>query len=159
MQIKKKKQEAPQEGILFSSLLTLETFIVDTLVHIKKRKNNEDPKPTDYFEEGEMEAIPMILDTIIDISSVRLNLPDDLTRLENKLLVKETMKEVLKSFAGELPMIDPLKDMHIQDETLVKASEKIKKLEEARKQIENRGGNKDFITVRIFFFKKIGRNI
>jgi ATP-dependent RNA helicase DOB1 len=78
----------------------------------------------------------MVLDTIIEISSVRLNLPDDLTRQENKILVKETMKEVLKSFSGELPMIDPLKDMQINDDSLSKFCDKMKKLTDNKTNIE-----------------------
>ena len=37
----------------------------------------------------------MVLETITELSSIRLQLPDDLTLKENKLLVKETMKEVI----------------------------------------------------------------
>lgn len=63
-------------------------------MHIKKRKKNEEPVPVDYDEEGDMEVIAMMLDTIVEISSIRINLPNDLTRTDNKLMVKETMKEV-----------------------------------------------------------------
>ena len=38
----------------------------------------------------------MILDSIVDVSSVRINLPNDLTRADHKLMVKETLKEVKK---------------------------------------------------------------
>lgn len=75
-------------------MICIETFIVDTLVHIKKRKKNEEPAPADYAGEGEMEVIAMILDSIVEVSSIRINLPNDLTRTDNKLMVKETMKEV-----------------------------------------------------------------
>jgi hypothetical protein len=71
---------------------------VDVFLHIAKRKKNEDPAPSDYFEDGEMETIPMILETIVEVSAVRINLPDDLTRNENKILVKETLKEVKHIF-------------------------------------------------------------
>ena len=67
---------------------------MDVLVHIKPRSKNEEPVPTDVLNDGEMEVIPMILDNIYEISSVRIMLPDDLTIKSNKILVKETMKEV-----------------------------------------------------------------
>jgi len=76
-------------------LFFLENYIVDTLVHIKKRKKNEEPVPIDYSEEGDMEVLPMILDSIAEVSSIKINLPNDLTRADNKMMVKETMKEVL----------------------------------------------------------------
>lgn len=95
MKIKKKKQqENGQEGKILSNINDKENFIIDTLVHINKRKKNEDPTPNQYTNDGEMEIIPMILDTVTDVSSVRINLPDDITKLENKVFIKETMKEV-----------------------------------------------------------------
>ena len=72
----------------------LENFVVDTLLHIKKRKKNEEPAPNDYSEEGDMEVLPMILDCIFEVSSIKINLPNDLTRSDNKMMVKETLKEV-----------------------------------------------------------------
>ena len=66
-------------------------FIVDVMIHIQHRKKNEEPKPAHLFEEGEMEVIPMLLECIYEISSVRIMLPDDLTNAGNKLLVKETL--------------------------------------------------------------------
>ena len=41
-----------------------------------------------------MEVIPILLEYIYEVSSVRIMLPDDLTNAGNKLLVKETLKEV-----------------------------------------------------------------
>ena len=41
-----------------------------------------------------MEVIPILLDCIYEVSSVRIMLPDDLTNAGNKLLVKETLIEV-----------------------------------------------------------------
>jgi ATP-dependent RNA helicase DOB1 len=70
-------------------------YIVDVMVHIKPRNKNEEPIPTDVSNDGEMEVIPMILENIYEISSVRIMLPDDLTIKNNKTLVKETMKEVI----------------------------------------------------------------
>jgi hypothetical protein len=43
-----------------------------------------------------MEVIPVLLECIYEVSSVRIMLPDDLTSKGNKLLVKETLLEVSK---------------------------------------------------------------
>lgn len=69
-------------------------YIVDVLLHIKKRSKNEEPQPQALEEEGDMEVIPMTLDCIQEVSSVTLHLPNDLIRLENRMIVKETIKEV-----------------------------------------------------------------
>ena len=68
--------------------------MVDVLVEIKKRQKNTEAEPISIDEEGDMEVMTFMLECINDISSVRLNLPNNLTTKENKLLVKETIKEV-----------------------------------------------------------------
>ena len=40
---------------------------------------------------GEMEVLPLTLENIYEISSVRIMLPDDLTQANNKALIKETL--------------------------------------------------------------------
>lgn len=69
-------------------------YIVDVMLHIKLRNKNEEPGPAPLEEEGIMEVVPMLLDNIYELSSIRIELPDDLTVKENKMLVKETMREV-----------------------------------------------------------------
>lgn len=44
--------------------------------------------PAPYNEAGEMEVIPVTLESLYDISSVKLNLPKDLKDSKSKLLVK-----------------------------------------------------------------------
>lgn len=70
-------------------------YIVDVMLHIKLRNKNEEPGPAPLEEEGTMEVVPMLLDNIYELSSIRIELPDDLTVKENKMLVKETMREVI----------------------------------------------------------------
>ena len=41
-----------------------------------------------------MEVIPMLLECIYEVSSIRIMLPDDLTNAGNKLLIKETLVEI-----------------------------------------------------------------
>ena len=48
----------------------------------------------DLENEGDMEVLPMMLDCICDISSIRLNLPNNLMKVENQIMVKETLKNV-----------------------------------------------------------------
>jgi hypothetical protein len=57
---------------------------------------NEEPSPVALPEDGTMEVIPMLLECIYEVSSIRIMLPDDLTNAGNKLLVKETLLEIEK---------------------------------------------------------------
>lgn len=52
-----------------------------------------------------MEVIPVTLDSIFEVSSIRIMLPDDLTNAGNKMLVKETLVEIEKQFQEELPIL------------------------------------------------------
>ena len=55
------------------------------MLFIKLRKKNEEPSPAKLDEEGSMEVIPVLLDNILEISSIKLDLPDDLTKNESKI--------------------------------------------------------------------------
>ena len=79
---------------IYNFLYIEQMYIVDVMLHVKPRTKNEDPSPTPLEDEGSMEVIPMLLDNIYELSSIRIELPDDLTVKENKALVKETLKEV-----------------------------------------------------------------
>jgi len=70
--------------------------VLDVMLHIKPRKKNEPPQPAAYDEEGEMEVIPVLLETLWEISSIKLNLPNDLKQTSNKKLVKSTLIEIHK---------------------------------------------------------------
>lgn len=76
---------------------------MDVMLHIKSRKKNEEPKPVSITEPGEMEVIPVLLENIQELSSIRIMLPDDLTNAGNKLLVKETLLEINSQFGKHLP--------------------------------------------------------
>ena len=80
------------------------------MLHIKPRMKNDEPSPVALPEEGTMEVIPMLLECIYEVSSIRIMLPDDLTNAGNKLLVKETLLEVFfsKRLRNNFPKDCPL---------------------------------------------------
>ena len=111
MRRRKKKDEA-SEGPKFN-------YIIDLMLHIKFRRNKSDPvEPAQITENGEMEVIPMLLSCVKFISSVVLHLPNDLIKKENKLMVRDTIKEVMVHFKHKPPLMNPIKDMKIDDEEL-----------------------------------------
>jgi len=94
-------------------------YIVDVMVHIKPRTNkNEPPCPTSIYNDGVMEIVPMMITCIKEISSVVMYLPSDLIKSENKAVVKETFKEVTDNFKDDFPILDPIKEMKINDKDL-----------------------------------------
>ncbi|EGR29952.1 superkiller viralicidic activity 2, putative [Ichthyophthirius multifiliis] len=115
-----------------------EIIVVDIMIHIKKRANNEEPKPAKINEDGELEVIPMNLSCITELSSIKLDLPSKLDTQENKMMIKETLKEIHQSFTENIPTIHPIKDMKINNEQLDKIIDKKEKLKESKSKSEKK---------------------
>ena len=71
--------------------------------------------PFIYFQ-----IIPVILHHISKLSSVRIYLPKDLRSSDNRNAVRKSITEVQKRFPHGLPLLDPVKDMHIKEEEFKK---------------------------------------
>lgn len=131
----KKKQEEGSSTLKFN-------YVIDVMLHIRLRKNKGDKvEPAKIHEKGEMEIIPMLLSCVKEISSVVLALPNDLIKKENKLIVRDTFKEVTDHFKGELPLMDPLKDMKIDNEELTKNMTKAQQLRSDEQKIRDKASN------------------
>lgn len=59
-----------------------------------------------------------MLETIIEISSIRLYFPEDLRPIDSRLTVLKTLMEVQKRFPNGLPKLDPIEDMKIKDKIM-----------------------------------------
>ena len=79
-----------------------------------------------------MEVIPVVLESLYDISSVKLNLPNDLKDSKNKVLVRQTMIQLMKQFKNSIPLIDPVSDMKVDDEKLDKLLKDSMRLEKEK---------------------------
>ena len=58
----------------------------------------------------------MIIRHIVKLSSVRVYLPKDIRSLESRNAVRRSLQGVLKKFPDGPPLLDPVKDMRIQEE-------------------------------------------
>jgi ATP-dependent RNA helicase DOB1 len=68
-------------------------------------------------KEGRMEVVPVTLATVDAISSLRVKLPSDLKTLDQRLDLRKTVEEVKRRFPDGVPVLDPVKNMHIKDES------------------------------------------
>jgi ATP-dependent RNA helicase DOB1 len=66
-------------------------------------------------EKGRMEVIPIALDSIHRISSIKIHLPNDLTRSKSKDVVLETLRAIAEKFDDSPPLLHPVKDMKIDN--------------------------------------------
>ncbi|XP_038074593.1 exosome RNA helicase MTR4-like [Patiria miniata] len=109
-------------------------YIAEILLNCSKEsiKNavTESAKPPKTGEKGEMAVVPVLLNLITHLSSVRLYLPKDLRPLDNRQSVGKSIQEVQRRFPDSLPLLDPIEDMGIKDENLRRVVEKVEAFEE-----------------------------
>lgn len=81
-----------------------------------------------------MVVISCLFAAMDGLSSVRIFLPKDIKTLESRNQMHKTIKEVIKRFpeADGLPMMDPIKDMEITDESFKRL---VKRMELAEKKL------------------------
>lgn len=71
-------------------------------------------------ERFRMEVIPMVLSCIKAFSHVRLMLPKDLSPPESRNKANKEIEQIKKRFPDGLPLLDPMEDMGIKDDSFKK---------------------------------------
>lgn len=104
-------------------------IVIDILLHVSKDSKEGTPIPCREGEEGEMEVVPVLHNLIAQISSLRLYYPKDLRPSDNRKSVLKTIREVKKRFPDGPPLLNPITDMHIEDQAFKDIVKKIEVLE------------------------------
>lgn len=90
--------------------------IVEALIYVKPgAAEAESIKPPPKGVKGEMQVVPIRLDLVEQISSVRLLYPSDLRPLDNRMSVLKSINEVEKRFPRGIPLLDPIDDVGIKE--------------------------------------------
>lgn len=117
-------------------------YVVDVLLHCasgsgssssdKKAKNDAATNflPCPEGKKGEMVVVPVLLSTIQSLSGIRIFLAKDLRPTEPRETVRKNLVEVKRRFPKGVPLLDPIKDMKIKDESFAHLVEKIKILDD-----------------------------
>ncbi|KAG7194949.1 ATP-dependent RNA helicase mtr4 [Scheffersomyces spartinae] len=95
------------------------TMFVDSPVNLIKQFNPVFPegiRPAQEGEKARAEYIPITLNSIEKISSVRLKVPDELKSSSAKKTLLKTMKELPKRLPDGIPLMDPVESMKIDDD-------------------------------------------
>lgn len=108
----------------------IEMYFVDTLLYVN---NVIDPDskliPANIKEgNGQFGVVPVVLNSLENISSLKINLPHDLKEKKNLKHIEMLYSEILKRFKGQFPELDPIKDMDIRDDKLIDYLSKLKNL-------------------------------
>ncbi|KAJ2845946.1 ATP-dependent RNA helicase mtr4, partial [Coemansia brasiliensis] len=130
------KQEQKQLGA--------EGYIVDVLLHCKRAGSDAAVKleastaadgnmavvPCDINDmAGETMVVPVLLSCIGSLSTVRVHLPKDLKSASDLKDMRKRMAEVYKRLGGNIPLLDPIKDMGISGAEFATLVQKAKSLE------------------------------
>ncbi|KAJ2137118.1 ATP-dependent RNA helicase mtr4, partial [Coemansia sp. RSA 788] len=119
-------------------------YIVDVLLHCKRADSATLRKleatsategemaivPCELSDtSGETMVVPVLLSCIDCISSVRVHMPKDLKSASNRKDMRKRMAEVDKRLKGNIPLLDPIKEMNIKDAKFKTLVQKIGSLE------------------------------
>uniref|UniRef100_A0A1Z5KUJ9 Superkiller viralicidic activity 2-like 2 n=1 Tax=Ornithodoros moubata TaxID=6938 RepID=A0A1Z5KUJ9_ORNMO len=109
------------------------TVMVETLLCLSKdsaqTKLTSQMRPPRPGEKGEMQVVPVRIENICQLSSVRLYFHQDLKSVDNRMAVYKSIQEVEKRFPKGIPLIDPVEDMGIKDSSLKDVVKKIEAFE------------------------------
>jgi ATP-dependent RNA helicase DOB1 len=106
-----------------------QSYIVDVLLKLADgpsigTKSHQDiPSGIQPAKEGEkerMEVVPVVLSCIHDISHIRIFLPKDIQAADTRMGVKKSMAEIQRRFPDGLPLLDPIENMKIEDDSFKK---------------------------------------
>ncbi|KAJ5811109.1 hypothetical protein N7447_010625 [Penicillium robsamsonii] len=115
-----------------------QSHIVDVLLRMSEgssigTKSFQDLPPGVHpAKEGEptrSEVVPIVLSCITEISHIRIMLPKDITSAGSRNEVMKAIDEVKRRFPDGVPLLDPIENMQIKDDSFKKLLRKIEVLE------------------------------
>lgn len=86
--------------------------------------------PSQDSKSGKMEKIGVTLESLVEVGNSRIFMPKDLDSSAQRRTVKKTLDEVQKRFPSGIPLLDPVKNMKINDDYFAKLLKKVHVLEE-----------------------------
>uniref|UniRef100_A0A060T9Q5 ARAD1D20438p n=1 Tax=Blastobotrys adeninivorans TaxID=409370 RepID=A0A060T9Q5_BLAAD len=86
-------------------------------------------RPPREGEEGKCEVMSITLDSVAEISSLRIHLPKDMTTTNAKKAVRRSLEETQRRLPDGIPLLDPIEGMKIKDDSFLKLIKKVEVLE------------------------------
>ena len=106
-----------------------ESFVIDVLLQVADNKSNgtrvmnelsNSIRPPAEGESGKTEVVPVMLKCVESIGHIRLFLPQDLTKTEQKNNMRKSLEEVKRRFPDGIAVLDPIENMKIKDASFKK---------------------------------------
>lgn len=79
-----------------------------------------EPKPASKKEIANYEVVPVMMEMISGLSSIRLYIPRDLRTPDGRNAVGKSLDVVKSKFPDGIPFLDPIEDMKIEDPSFLK---------------------------------------
>lgn len=126
-----KKPQRPSKKDLEMGKEPTPQYVVDVMAYCERPKDGIQigaPRPCNG-KDGEMVILPAAMTVLDGISSVRIYMPKDLRSHDQRMTVHRTIQEVQKRFPDGPPLLDPIQDMNIRDDSFKSLVRKIENLE------------------------------
>ncbi len=95
---------------------------------VSKKKGGKD-KIKNGKSDARVEIVPCLLSCIVGMSKLRIFMPDDVTEAGGKARTGKVIREVQRRFPDGIPILDPIENMKITDDSFKKLIRKIELLE------------------------------
>lgn len=100
------------------------TYVLDVLLHCVAGTEQQRTEPRPCISGvGDMVVIACPLSAIDGLSSARIFVPKEIKSVDSRQQILKTVLEILKRFPDGPPLLDPVRDMQIKDESFVKLVE------------------------------------
>lgn len=112
--------------------VVVNTMYADSPLNLIKPFNPRFPEGIRPALEGEKTVcaiIPITLESIRRVGNLRLFMPKDIKASGQKEVVGKSLQEVARRFPDGIPLIDPVKNMKIEDDDFTKLLKKVEVLE------------------------------
>ena len=128
------KRPLPLDAITSNKALQLQVaYVVDVLLECKKQSQARSaPTPAPGWKEkelGEERVLPVSLDAIDFISTMRIYMPKELRSREAKQSIARSMRELPVRYPKGVPRLSPSEDMGVEPEALAAINSEREKLE------------------------------
>ncbi|KAL6938018.1 ATP-dependent RNA helicase mtr4 [Hanseniaspora osmophila] len=107
------------------------TMYVDSPINLIKPYNPQYPegiRPAEPGEKSMSTVIPVTLASIQEVGKIRVYLPNEVRSPKQKETVGKSISEVIRRVQGEVPTLDPVSGMKINDDDFMKLLKKIEVL-------------------------------
>ncbi|ODQ79273.1 hypothetical protein BABINDRAFT_162307 [Babjeviella inositovora NRRL Y-12698] len=108
------------------------SMFVDAPMNLVKPFNPEFPVGIRPAKEGEAtrtEIIPITLESIAAVGNMRIHTPQDVKSAKSKQMMGKALAEVARRYPDGVPTLDPIENMHIEDDEFRKLTRKVEILE------------------------------